>query len=144
MKALSQLALILFAMNLQAQHDFSKLKWRNRIILLSATSLSAENYKAQISALMDNPKKLDDRNLLIFTLIKAKIYDRDGKVVMNYDVAELRKKYDLNISYEGLVLIGKDGTSKLKKTFPVDPALIFATIDKMPMRRTEMRENLED
>ena len=144
MKEVSKLVMLLFAINLPAQKDFSKLKWRNRILLLSAQSLSSENYNTQIKLLLSNPKKLDDRNLVIFTLIKGRIYDKEGKLLQNFDVASLRKKYDLGMSYEGMVLIGKDGAAKIKKPFPVEPSLIFGTIDQMPMRKTEMRENIDD
>ena len=39
MKTLTNLALFLFAIASTAQEDFSKYKWRNRILVLSTTSL---------------------------------------------------------------------------------------------------------
>jgi len=144
MKMISSLALFLFAMHAAAQQDFSKFKWRNRILLFSAESLSDENFTAQFKSFMDSQKKLEDRNLILFTLIKGRIYDKDLKPVSHYDTAALRKKYDIGGSFSGLVLIGKDGASKLKKNFPVEPRTIFETIDQMPMRQKEMRENIDD
>ena len=117
MKTILQFALLLMTMNLTAQQDFSKLKWRSRVLLLSTSTLSSEGYNAQMEAFLKSPKKLEDRNLLIFTLVKGKIYDKESKALPYYDVMALRKKYDLSTSYEGLVLIGKDGSTKLKKTF---------------------------
>jgi hypothetical protein len=38
------------------------------------------------------------------------------------------------------VLIGKDGGVKLRQTKPITSALLFATIDAMPMRQQEMRK----
>lgn len=144
MKKLSQLALILFAMSASAQQDFSKFKWRNRILLFSAPSLSHEAFKNQWDIFKNQSKKLEDRNLLLFALIKGRIYDKDLKAVSNYDVSALRKKYGLPSSYEGLVLIGKDGGAKTKKNYPVEPQSIYETIDQMPMRQREMRENIDD
>ncbi len=37
------------------------------------------------------------------------------------------------------VLIGKDGGVKEKSSRPIPPADLFGTVDKMPMRRQEMR-----
>ncbi|HEA28589.1 MAG TPA: DUF4174 domain-containing protein [Leeuwenhoekiella sp.] len=131
-------------MHANAQQDFSKYKWRNRILLFSATSLNEESFTAQFKSFLDSPKKLDDRNLILLTLIKGRVYDKDLKPVSNYDAAALRKKYDMNASFSGLVLIGKDGGAKLKKNFPVEPKVIFEAIDQMPMRQKEMRENIDD
>lgn len=144
MKKLSQLALILFAISASAQQDLSKFKWRNRILLFSAPSLSHEAFKNQWDTFKNQSKKLEDRNLLLFALVKGRIYDKNLKAVSNYDVAALRKKYNMPASFEGLVLIGKDGGTKNKRNYPVEPQFIFETIDKMPMRQQEMRENIDD
>lgn len=144
MKTISSLALFLFAIHAAAQQDFSKCKWRNRILLFSAESLNDENFMAQFKPFMDNQKKLEDRNVILFTLVKGRIYDKDLKPVSHYDVAALRKNYNIGASFNGAVLIGKDGATKLKKNFPVEPRFIFETIDQMPMRQKEMRENIDD
>ncbi|WP_051907781.1 DUF4174 domain-containing protein [Flavimarina sp. Hel_I_48] len=144
MRTVSTLALFLFAMHASAQQDLSKYKWRNRVLLFSASSLKEENFVAQYKNFLDYPKKLDDRNLILFTLVKGRIYDKDLNVVSNYDVAALRKKYGLPGNFNGLALIGKDGATKLKKEFPVEPRTVFESIDQMPMRQKEMRENIDD
>ena len=144
MKTISSLALILFSMHAAAQQDFSKFKWRNRILLFSAESLNDEGFTAQFKMFMENQKKLEDRNLTLFTLVKGRIYDKDLKPMSNYDVAALRKKYDMGSGFTGLVLLGKDGGVKLRKSFPVEPKVIFEAIDQMPMRQKEMRENIDD
>ncbi len=38
-----------------------------------------------------------------------------------------------------IILLVKDGTQKRRDEFPVEPAVIFAQIDAMPMRQQEMR-----
>ena len=52
----------------------------------------------------------------------------------------LRKQLRLMTSQFVVVLIGKDGGEKLRRTHRVDLGEIFALIDAMPMRRQEMRE----
>lgn len=144
MKKISQLALVLFALSASAQQDFSKFKWRNRILVFSAPSLSDEAFRSQWNSFTEQSKKLEDRNLLLFVLVKGKIYDKELKPTSNFDVSALRKKYDLPASYSGLVLIGKDGGSKLKRNYPIEPRVVYEAIDQMPMRQREMRENIED
>ncbi|MCS4120976.1 hypothetical protein GGP45_001318 [Salinibacter ruber] len=39
-----------------------------------------------------------------------------------------------------VVLVGKDGTEKRREAEPVSARSVFDTIDAMPMRQREMRE----
>ena len=43
-----------------------------------------------------------------------------------------------------MVLIGKDGSVKLRKPLPWDVREISRTIDKMPVRQREIRERRSD
>jgi hypothetical protein len=40
-----------------------------------------------------------------------------------------------------VILVGKDGTEKRRNAAPVTARSIFDTIDAMPMRQREMRED---
>jgi len=47
-----------------------------------------------------------------------------------------------NVTYgefQGIILIGKDGGVKLRKTYIVEANEVFDLIDLMPMRRSEMK-----
>ena len=52
----------------------------------------------------------------------------------------LRERLGLPADSFRAVLIGKDGGAKITAAAPIAPQRLFATIDAMPMRRTEMRE----
>ena len=144
MRTITNLALFLFALSSNAQEDFLKYKWRNRILVFSTASLDNETFIAQWEKFKSSQKKLEDRNMLLFVLAKGRIYDKELKVIHHYHIAPLRKKYQMPQTFNGLTLIGKDGLVKLQKQFAVEPQVIFETIDQMPMRQREMRENLED
>lgn len=144
MRTITNLALFLFALSSNAQEDFLKYKWRNRILVFSTASLDNETFIAQWEKFKSSQKKLEDRNMLLFVLAKGRIYDKELKVIHHYHLAPLRKKYQMPQTFNGLTLIGKDGLVKLQKQFTVEPQVIFETIDQMPMRQREMRENLED
>jgi hypothetical protein len=38
-----------------------------------------------------------------------------------------------------VILVGKDGAEKQRSQTPIDLAMLFRTIDAMPMRQQEMR-----
>ena len=42
------------------------------------------------------------------------------------------------------ILVGKDGTEKLRSDTPVTPVTLFAAIDAMPMRQQELRDRQND
>ncbi|MFD2828718.1 DUF4174 domain-containing protein [Leeuwenhoekiella polynyae] len=144
MRTITNLALFLFALSSNAQEDFLKYKWRNRILVFSTASLDNETFTAQWEKFKSSQKKLEDRNMLLFVLAKGRIYDKELKVMHHYHIAPLRKKYQIPQTFNGITLIGKDGLVKLQKQFVIEPQLIFETIDQMPMRQREMRENLDD
>ena len=144
MKAFSKIALLLFSMSAAAQEDFSKLKWRNRIIVFSTQSLNDEVFVSQWANFKSSTKKLEDRNILLFALSKGRLLDKDLKVMPSYHIAPLRKKYNIPQSYNGITLIGKDGGVKLQKPLTTEPKVVFEAIDQMPMRQQEMRQNIDD
>jgi len=144
MKRIANLALILFSISASAQEDFAKYKWRNRIVVLSTQDLTSEKFISQWERVKSSPKKLDDRYILLFALAKGHIYDKELKALSGFHVSPLRKRYDIPTRFEGFTLIGKDGGVKMQKNTPFDVAVIFETIDNMPMRQREMRENLDD
>ena len=53
------------------------------------------------------------------------------------------EKYGLKKDFNGLLLIGKDGRLKLWEKYVVEPQVLFALVDSMPMRRAEMKRRQE-
>lgn len=76
---------------------------------------------------------LDDRDMDVILL--------DASSIAAADRQFLEQTYKLNpkLSFTGW-LIGKDGGVKETYRHPVDPAQLFGLVDKMPMRRIEMRK----
>ena len=54
--------------------------------------------------------------------------------------ASLRKQFDIPQKTFTLILLGKDGSIKLKRNDRVKLDEIFTLIDSMPMRKEEMRQ----
>ncbi len=79
------------------------------------------------------------------TLLTARIdelVDRDVVIIFDTtrtDISDVRRK--LRPRGFMLTLIGKDGGIKLRKPFPWDVRELTRSIDKMPLRKQELREN---
>ncbi len=96
----------------ESSPHMSKYQWKNRVLLVAASNEKDNQYREQAAALMSVYLGLLERDLIVLT--------RFGHP-------------DFSIT-----LIGKDGGVKLKRDEILSTAELFAVIDAMPMRRTEM------
>ncbi len=76
--------------------------------------------------------ELDDRDMDVITL------DASSITIVDRQFLEQTYKLNPNVGFTGW-LIGKDGGVKETYRHPVDPAQLFGLVDKMPMRKIEMR-----
>jgi hypothetical protein len=68
----------------------------------------------------------------------AELAERDIVVVVSADPA-LRRQFRATNGF-AVVLVGKDGSVKLRRTSPIQFKELAATVDAMPMRQDEMRK----
>lgn len=107
--------------------DLSQFVWEKRPIIVFADSPNDPNFRVQMEYLHDRIDELVERDVVVLT-------DTDPS-----EQTALRTK--LRPRGFMLVLIGKDGGVKQRKPFPWDVRELTRTIDKMPMREREIREN---
>lgn len=122
----------LYAQNLDSY------QWKNRIILLKDANLDSDWLQAQLKRLKSNSQELLEREVLLFLLTDTSVYD-DQRTETTMQADSIVTKYGL-ADFAGLVLIGKDGGTKLKEEFIVSASTIIELIDSMPMRITEMSD----
>lgn len=97
--------------------------WSRRVLLLFADSMADPKLQAQQADL---------------TAHAADLTERDMVVIMSADPA-LRQQVRAPDGF-AVVLVGKDGGVKLRRTSPVPFKELAATVDAMPMRQDEMRK----
>lgn len=101
--------------------------WEKRPIVVFADTPNDPSFARQLDLLLARRDDLAERDVVVLT-------DTDPEAG-----SALRKK--LRPRGFTLVLIGKDGSVKLRKPLPWDVREISRVIDKMPMRRQEIRNN---
>jgi hypothetical protein len=99
--------------------------WRKRPIVVFADTDQDPRFIEQIELLTSRLDALEARDVVILT-------DTNPG-----ELSDLRRK--LRPRGFMLVLIGKDGGVKLRKPFPWSVRELSRTIDKMPLRREELR-----
>ena len=109
--------------------ELSQFKWKNRPVVVFADSALDPAFVEQMSLLRAREDELRARDVVV-------ISDTDPDTL-----SALRRK--LRPRGFMLTLIGKDGGVKIRKPFPWDVREISRSIDKMPIRKREIREEKE-
>ena len=103
----------------------SGLLWKRRVVVVFADTHEDARFGRQVAS-------LDERSALLAD------YDTTVVTVPDGDVA-LRQRLGVLPHGFAVALVGKDGTVKERWRAPVMPERIFGIIDRMSMRRDEVR-----
>jgi len=99
---------------------------------------ASELYAQQINELIKDKKGLDDRKLVLYSVKPSLV-----KKGWEYGEWEVRNNpLDDILSTDGnfeVILIGLDGTVKLRQDQVLKLEKLFKTIDSMPMRQQELK-----
>lgn len=109
-----------------ADADLEEFKWTHRPVVVFADSPADPRFTEQIEMLTERPAELIERDVVVIT-------DTDPD-------AESAVRRKLRPRGFQLTLIGKDGQVKLRKPSPWSAREISRSIDKMPLRQREIRE----
>ncbi len=123
-----------------AQSVLDTLRWQHRVLLLFAPDDAQPDMKEQIALLTQKSAEVTDRDLVFFTLFTENGLGPDQRILPKAQVQHWRKRFGVADAGFTLILIGKDGTEKLRRREKTSLADIFTLIDAMPMRRAEMRK----
>lgn len=111
-------------------------QWKNRILLVHPGTADSASVESEIEDSLD---EIQERDLVYFILAETPRTNAPGH--LEADTAQrLASEYRLHGDGLTAVLIGKDGTEKLRMRDALDLDRIFRVIDAMPMRKREMRE----
>jgi hypothetical protein len=125
-------------MFVQTPEPLAHYRWKNRLLVVFASEAADKQLQAQSEHVAANEAGFHDRDLLQFTVLPNQV---QGPEQHSAAVAkQLRQHYKVAKGEFVVLLIGKDGTVKLRKNEPVSMQEIFKLIDTMPMRKAEMRK----
>jgi hypothetical protein len=119
--------------------DLGKFRWKHRLVLIFAPSSTDRSYLKQKDEFEEKEDELNDRDIIVFELIEIGPSMMGEKLLTNEQQSYLRQKFEVHVEDYDFVLIGKDGTVKLRAKQVVASSDLFDLIDRMPMRQEEMR-----
>lgn len=106
--------------------ELSQFLWTNRVVAVFADSPNDPRFAEQMRLLAEDPARLLERDVVV-------IVDTDP-------AARSPMRQELRPRGFSLVIIGKDGVSKIRKPLPWSVREISRSIDKMPIRQQELRD----
>jgi hypothetical protein len=107
--------------------DIGAYEWQKRVLVVFANSDRDPRFQDQLAMINDEVEALRDRDVVVAI---------DTNPAMKSKLRTTFRPHGFMI-----LLIGKDGHKALRKPFPWDIREISRTIDKMPMRQQEMRQD---
>jgi hypothetical protein len=113
-------------------------EWKYRPLLVFATSEDKAMLALQRQIVAGGRAGFADRDIVVIWVVDDGISVDFGPSPGQTAVA-LRTRYGASRRDFRVILVGKDGGTKLSAAAPLSAAALFKTIDAMPMRRDEMR-----
>jgi len=121
-----------------------KHRWQHRVVLIFAEATTDSSMREQLAVLRKHEAGLHDRDLVIYQVGRNAGIAPFGKKLSAADVQALRQKYAKDYPAFRFILVGKDGGEKWCTDDQATIEALFARIDRMPMRRAEMRRQKKD
>jgi Domain of unknown function (DUF4174) len=118
-------------------------QWKKRALLIFAPSASDARLTRMKSMIGGNRTALLDRDLSVVYVIGGELsHDLGPPPGMN--AAAVRTLYRASEGAFRVLLLGKDGGIKMDSPAPISAADLTGEIDRMPMRRDELRKRSSD
>ena len=114
--------------------------WKNRVLVLFASSRENEQYKTQWDEFAADEDGLSERDIVLISIFDQGKSQINGQEITAVSTETIKQRLGESGSRFTVILIGKDGTTKLRKHEILSVVELYRTIDSMPMRQREMRD----
>jgi hypothetical protein len=120
--------------------DLSQFQWKNRLLFLFAPNRSHPLFDVLQKSIATQQAEVADRDQVILEILESGTSRLDTSDLDPQVAQSLRDKFDVSPGRFAVILVGKDGGTKLNRQEQTQLEDIFALIDAMPMRMEEMRQ----
>ena len=112
-------------------------RWEYRPLLVFAADAAAAG--RQDALLAADRDLVRDLRLAVYLVVGDTVAPRFGAPAPQLDAAALRRRFGVDAGSFRVVLVGLDGGAKLTSGTPLALDSLAGTINRMPMRRQELR-----
>lgn len=117
-------------------------RWEKRPLIVLAPREDAPLARAQRLALDRKTREFMSRDMVWIEVLGDDVLV-NGARLPAVRAADIRHRYGISRIDACVLLVGKDGGLKLRRTEAISAGELFATIDAMPMRQREARTGNE-
>jgi len=116
-----------------------RLRWSARVLLVLTPRLDDPRAIALREALARRACQARERDLVLMQIPAAGPASLESEPLPSQEATQIRDRFRHGDSPFQVLLLGKDGGVKQRENHVPDLDAMFALIDAMPMRRSEMR-----
>ena len=118
--------------------ELSDYLWQRRPLLVFAPTDNDPRLVETMRRIAASRCDFADRDMVLGRIVTDATSTLDGNMVDTNQAQRLRSAFGIGANSFSVVLIGKDGGEKLRVNDVPDLRAIYAVIDGMPMRGSEM------
>ena len=120
--------------------QIDKHTWKQRVLVILTENKQDNLYIKQCEAINSQSKGLKERKLVVYHMTPT-AYAKGTTELQWTTTAKGYKRYKKTNAPFEIILLGLDGGVKLRQTKLVSLNDLYALIDAMPMRRSELKNN---
>ena len=133
------MASIVFARKDVMPMDVTQFQWKNRLLFLFAPDSRHPFFESLSTEIIAQKAEVNDRDLVVFEVLERES-SRMGDTLLDKEAVDaIRQRFAAAPNRFTVILVGKDGGTKLKRNEQTDLRQVFTLIDSMPMRQNEMQ-----
>jgi hypothetical protein len=121
--------------------DLDEHRWNNRVLLVFSPNNTYTDLTRTMEMVQNNRGGISERDLKVFQVLGNIGNSSGDNVLQSDDAQDLRERFKVSPNEYMSILIGKDGTEKMRTGEVVTAKRLFEIIDAMPMRKLEMKDN---
>jgi hypothetical protein len=141
---LAALTVMTLTLTSASEAGMQRFEWQNRPLLVFAPDSDDTALARQLEIAESHAAGWRERDMVTIVIAGDRPVTVDGTRAKDLVNDALRQRYRVTGDSFAAILVGKDGTEKLRRDTPIAAAKLFQTIDAMPMRRREIREQDAD
>ena len=136
---LASLVVAALSVPIASEAGMQRFQWQNRPLLVFAPAADTPALTRQLEIARRQRAGWRDRDMITVVIAGDAPVTVEGTRAKDLSNDALRARYGISGETFAAILVGKDGTEKLRHDAAISAAKLFQTIDAMPMRRREMR-----
>jgi hypothetical protein len=128
-----------------AAPSLEQFQWKNRVVVVFSNDDDPRG-ESQVNELLSQRLGVSERDMVVLRVRGDVVHPVFGDS-SDVNIDDLRRDLEApDLAEFAAVLVGKDGTVKLRVSEPISGAELFSIVDSMPMRAAEAtrRQESED